>query len=196
MLKLTDYSSLAFFQSNNNKVIQVHDKQFEIYLSKADIAAAVQQIADGINADYAGEKVLLVAVLNGAFIFVADVMRCLTIDCEIEFIKTQSYEGMHSTGNVKMLLGLEKELKDQHIILLEDIVDTGNTLAALLDIFRKKQPKSLKVATLLLKSAAVQHKNLPLDYVGIDIPNKFVVGYGLDYDGCGRQYPDIYQVVV
>ena len=176
-------------------MIQIHDKQFEIYLSQAEIATAVQQIADNINADYAGEKVLLVAVLNGAFIFVADLMRCLRVDCDIEFIKTQSYEGMQSTGNVKMVLGLNIDLQDQHIILLEDIVDTGNTFTALLDIFRKKQPKSLKIASLLLKPEALQHKNLPLDYIGISIPNKFVVGYGLDYDGSGRQYADIYQVV-
>jgi len=177
-------------------VIQVHDKKFEIYLSQSQIASTVKQIATKINADYEGEKVLLVAVLNGAFIFVADLIRYLTIDCQIEFIKTQSYEGMHSTGKVKMLLGLNKDLQDQHVILLEDIVDTGNTLVALLEIFDKQKPKSLKVATLLLKSEALKHQNLPLDYVGIDIPNKFVVGYGLDYDGCGRQYADIYQVVL
>ena len=176
-------------------MIQVHDKQFEIYLSKADIAAAVQQIADGINADYAGEKVLLVAVLNGAFIFVADVMRCLIIDCEIEFIKTQSYEGMHSTGNVKMLLGLEKDLKDQHIILLEDIVDTGNTMAKLLKDLKAYEPASLALVSLLLKPEALQHTGLPLDYIGFEIPNKFVLGYGLDYNGRGRNYPDLYQLV-
>ncbi|MGB1206661.1 MAG: hypoxanthine phosphoribosyltransferase [Chitinophagales bacterium] len=177
-------------------MIQIHGKQFELYLSQSQIATAVQQIAEKINADYQDEKVLLVAVLNGSFIFVADLMRCLKVDCQIEFIKTKSYEGMKSTGNVKMVLGLDMDLQDRHVVLLEDIVDTGNTLATLLDIFEKQQPKSLKVATLLFKSEALQHKDLPIDYIGIDIPNKFVVGYGLDYDDCGRQYADIYQVVV
>jgi len=174
--------------------ISLHNKQFAPYLSAAELAQAIQQLADRLNQDYAGRQPLFLSVLNGAFIFTADLLKSMTIDCEVTFIRVASYAGTASTGSVKEVLGLYEELTDRHVVILEDIVDTGHTMRMLLDTLTAKEPASLEVATLFLKPECLQHE-LDIRYVGLSIPNDFIVGYGLDYDGLGRNYPDVYKSV-
>ncbi|MNU26820.1 MULTISPECIES: hypoxanthine phosphoribosyltransferase [Edaphocola] len=173
--------------------ITVHDKQFVPYISAAEIDAACAQIAAQISADYAGKKPLFIAILNGSFLFAADLFRKLNIEAEISFIKLASYKGTTSTGKVITAIGLDERLKDRHIILLEDILDTGRTLFNFMPELQQQGPASLKIATLLTKPSARQFDIQP-DYLGFEIPDKFVVGYGLDYDGLGRNIPSIYQL--
>lgn len=173
--------------------IKVHDKHFEIYLTEAIIQQRVKEIAGQINTDFEGKRPLFIAILNGSFMFAADLFKQLTIEAELCFIKLASYKGMKSSGKVVTSIGLEEDLFNKEVIIVEDIVDTGKTLHDFLPKLLHQQPKTLKIATLLHKSAATSYP-LKLDYVGFDIPNKFVVGYGLDYDGLGRNLREIYQV--
>jgi len=174
--------------------IKVHDKTFDIYLSEAEIQARVKQIAEAINKEYQGKRPLIIAILNGSFMFAADLFKHLTIDTEISFIKLASYKGMKSTGNVVTSIGLDAELYGKDVIIIEDIVDTGKTLYNFLPKLKDHHPASLKIAALLHKPEATKFP-LTLDYVGFSIPDKFVIGYGLDYDGRGRNLKEIYQVV-
>ncbi len=173
--------------------ITVHDKNFVPYLTEAEIAEKVKELAARISADYAGMRPLFLAVLNGSFLFAADVFRNLTIEAEISFIKLASYKGTTSSGNVITAIGLEEPLFERHIILLEDIIDTGKTLHEFIPQLVHQQPASIKIAALLTKPDALKYP-VHADYEGFAIPNKFVVGYGLDYDGLGRNIPAIYQV--
>ena len=175
-------------------VIKVHDKSFETYLSEEVIQQRVKEIAEAINAEYAGKKPLFIAILNGSFMFAADLFKQLSIPAEICFIKLASYKGMKSSGKVVTSIGLEEDLFGKDVIIVEDIVDTGKTLHKFLPKLDHQQPNSMKIAALLHKSEATEYP-LKLDYVGFDIPNKFVVGYGLDYDGLGRNLKEIYQLV-
>jgi len=175
-------------------VIKVHDKSFETYLSDKTIQQRVNELAAAINRDYAGKKPLFIAILNGSFMFAADLFKQLSIEAELCFIKLASYKGMKSSGKVITSIGLEEDLFGKDVIIVEDIVDTGKTLHKFLPKLLHQQPKSLKIATLLHKSEATEYP-LVLDYVGFIIPNKFVVGYGLDYDGLGRNLREIYQLV-
>jgi hypoxanthine phosphoribosyltransferase len=175
-------------------VVKVHDKSFETYLSEETILQRVKQLAEAINKDYTGKRPLFIVILNGSFMFAADIFKQLTIEAEICFIKLASYKGMKSSGKVVTSIGLEEDLFGKDVIILEDIVDTGKTLHDFLPKLVHQQPKSLKIATLLHKPEATEHP-LTLDYVGFEIPNKFVVGYGLDYDGLGRNLKEIYQLV-
>jgi hypoxanthine phosphoribosyltransferase len=175
-------------------VVKVHDKSFETYLSEETILQRVKQLAEAINKDYAGKRPLFIVILNGSFMFAADIFKQLTIEAELCFIKLASYKGMKSSGKVVTSIGLEEDLFGKDVIILEDIVDTGKTLHDFLPKLVHQQPKSLKIATLLHKPEATEHP-LTLDYVGFEIPNKFVVGYGLDYDGLGRNLKEIYQLV-
>jgi hypoxanthine phosphoribosyltransferase len=175
-------------------VIKVHDKTFETYLSDKTIQQRVKEMAASINKDFAGRKPLFIAILNGSFMFAADLFKQLTIEAEICFIKLASYKGMKSSGKVITSIGLEEDLFGKDVIIVEDIVDTGKTLHRFLPKLVHQQPKSLKIATLLHKSEATEYP-MVLDYVGFIIPNKFVVGYGLDYDGLGRNLREIYQLV-
>lgn len=174
-------------------VIRVHDKEFETYLSSESIEQKVKAMADAINKDYAGKRPLFVAILNGSFIFAADLFRHLTIEAELCFIKLASYKGMKSSGKVVTSIGLEEDIFGKDIVIVEDIVDTGKTLHGFLPKLLHQQPRSLKIATLLHKPDATEYP-LDLNYVGFTIPNKFVVGYGLDYDGLGRNLKEIYQL--
>ncbi|TYZ11909.1 hypoxanthine phosphoribosyltransferase [Hymenobacter lutimineralis] len=174
--------------------ISLHDKQFAPYLSAAQLQATVTALAARLNHDYAGKQPLFVAVLNGSFMFAADLMKQLHIPCEITFIRVASYQGTGSTGKVQEVMGLYEKLTDRHVVLLEDIVDTGHTMRMLLDTLGEHKPASLEVATLFLKPECLQHE-LELRYIGQEIPNDFIVGYGLDYDGLGRNYPDVYTVI-
>lgn len=173
--------------------IQVHDKQFVPYLTAEKIQQRILELSQQISADYAHAKPLFIAILNGSFMFAADLFRRVTVDAEISFIKVASYKGMRSTGNVVTSIGLEQDIYGRHLIIVEDIVDTGKTLHNFLPTLQHQQPASLKIVTLLHKPEATEFP-LTLDYVGFSIPNKFVVGYGLDYDGLGRNYNEIYQL--
>ena len=174
--------------------VHVHDKAFEIYLSEEVIRQRIGELGAQISRDYEGKRPLFIAILNGSFMFAADLFRTLTIQAELCFIKLASYKGMKSSGNVVTSIGLEDDLFGRDVIIVEDIVDTGKTLHEFMPKLVHQQPKSLKIVTLLHKSEATEYP-LQLDYVGFEIPNKFVVGYGLDYDGLGRNLGQIYQVV-
>ena len=174
--------------------ISLHNKQFEPYLSAARLAAAIEELATQLNQDYADKTPLFVAVLNGSFMFAADLLKVLNIPCEISFIRVASYQGTSSTGKVQEVLGLTEEIRGRHVVILEDIVDTGHTMRMLLDTLGDKQPASLEVVSLFMKPECLQHE-LFIRYVGLSIPNDFIVGYGLDFDGLGRNYPDVYKAV-
>jgi hypoxanthine phosphoribosyltransferase len=173
--------------------IQVLDKTFEPYLKEAAIQEKITELAGQLNQDYAGKRPLFLSVLNGAFLFTADLFKQITIEAEVSFIKLASYKGTSSTGNVITAIGLDINVKDRHIIILEDIIDTGKTLHHYLPQLENMQPASVKIAVLLNKKEALQYP-VQVDYTCFDIPNKFVVGYGLDYDGLGRNSKDIYQL--
>ena len=174
--------------------ITLHDKSFEIYLPEEKILQAVQRVAGHINSDYQDKTPLFLAVLNGAFMFSADLLKEITIPCEIAFIRVSSYEDMHSTGQVKEVIGLKENIKNRHVIILEDIVDTGYTIHALRQNLMAKEPASLEVTALLQKPDCLKHP-LEVKYLCHTIPDDFVVGYGLDYNGLGRNLRDIYKVL-
>ena len=174
--------------------ISVHDKSFEPYISAAAISGKVAEMAGNINRDYEGKKPLFIAILNGSFMFASDLFKEIRIDAEICFIKLASYKGTKSTGHVITAIGLDTDLFNRHVIIVEDIVDTGKTMNEFLPQLRYQQPASMKIAALLHKPQAVIYR-LNIDYIGFTIPNDFVVGYGLDYDGLGRNMPEIYKVV-
>jgi hypoxanthine phosphoribosyltransferase len=173
--------------------IQVLDKTFEPYLKEAAIQEKITELAGQLNKDYAGKRPLFLSILNGSFLFTADLFKQITIEAEVSFIKLASYKGTSSTGNVITAIGLDTNLKDRHIVILEDIIDTGKTLHHYLPQLDSMQPASVKIAVLLNKKEALQYP-VKVDYACFDIPNKFVVGYGLDYDGLGRNSKDIYQL--
>jgi len=173
--------------------VKLHDKTFDTYLSHQTIQEKVQELAEALNKEYEGKRPLCIAILNGSFMFAADLFKYLTIEAEISFIKLASYRGTKSTGKVVTAIGLEDDPFNRDVIILEDIVDTGKTLHEFLPKLHHQQPKSLKIVTLLHKSVCTKYP-LTVDYVGFDIPDKFVVGYGLDYDGLGRNLKEIYQL--
>jgi hypoxanthine phosphoribosyltransferase len=175
------------------KTIKLADKQFELYLPEEEIITAVKTIAERINADYKSKNPVFVCVLNGAFMFCSDLMKQIDIPCEITFVKLASYQGSHSSGTVKTLIGLDENLKGRNVVVLEDIVDTGLTIETLIKQLGAFEPAEVKIATLLYKPDAYK-KDIAIDYVAITIPNKFIVGYGLDYNGYGRNLKDIYRV--
>lgn len=173
--------------------MKVKDKEFSIFIPKHEIEKRIEGLAQQINQDYATKSPLFVAVLNGSFMFAADLMKKINIPAEISFIKLNSYHKTHSSGKVKELIGLDENIFGRHLIIVEDIVDTGLTIKHLLDELLELGPKSIEVATLLHKPEATV-EDLHLQYVGFEIPNKFVVGYGLDYDGQGRNLNDLYTI--
>jgi hypoxanthine phosphoribosyltransferase len=174
--------------------INVHDKTFEPYLTTEEIHSRIRFIAHQLNTDYSDKRPLFIAILNGSFIFAADLFKELTIDAEICFIKLASYKGSKSTGHVITAIGLDMDLYGRNVVILEDIVDTGKTLHEFLPQLRHQQPASLKIVALLHKPEATVFPT-QIDYLGFSIPDKFVVGYGLDYDGLGRNIPEIYRLV-
>jgi len=175
------------------KLIQLHDKQFVPFISSQEIDFALATMAFQVEADFADEIPVFVGVLNGSFMVVSDFMKHYKKPCEVSFIKLASYEGTSSSNEVKQLIGINQDLTGRTVIIIEDIVDTGNTVAELKDLFKKQNVKHLKIATLFFKPEAYK-KDLKLDYIGIRIPNKFIVGFGLDYDGLGRNLPEVYQL--
>ena len=174
--------------------LKVHDKEFIPYITSEEIEKQVARVAKEINKDYQGKKPLFIAILNGAFIFAADLFKHINVEAEICFIKLASYKGVKSTGKVITAIGLDAELFNRDVIIVEDIVDTGKTLSQFLPQLEHQHPASLKVASLLHKPSATVH-SIKIDYLGFTIPDKFVLGYGLDYDGLGRNIKEIYQLV-
>ena len=175
-------------------IVKVHDKSFETYLSEETILERVKQLAEAISKDYAGKRPLFIVILNGSFMFAADIFKQLTIEAELCFIKLASYKGTKSTGNVITSIGLDEPLKDRHVVIIEDIVDTGNTLNVFLPQLYNQQPASLKIASLLHKPDALEYP-ITIDYLGFSVPNIFLLGFGLDYDGLGRNLAEIYQLI-
>lgn len=174
-------------------VIQVLDKKFKPYITAQQIQEQVNKLARQLNEDYAGKKPLFIAILNGSFMFASDLFKELTIEAEICFIKLASYKGTKSTGNVITSIGLDMPLTGRHVVIIEDIVDTGKTLHEFLPQLENQQPATLKIAALLHKPEALLHP-LTIDYIGFNVPNKFLLGFGLDYDGLGRNLKEIYQL--
>jgi len=175
-------------------IVIVHNKKFKKLISSAKIQKAISDIAKKIDKDFKNERPLFLSVLNGSFLFAADLLKKVKCECEISFIKVSSYSGTQSTGNVNTLIGLNENLTGRTVIIVEDIVDSGNTLEKVLEELKKHNPKSIKVATLFFKPTAYT-KKIKLDYKGIDVPNKFLLGYGLDYDGLGRNLQDVYALI-
>ena len=175
-------------------IVKIKDKTFKTSIPEEEILKKVQVVADRVNQDMDGKNPLFLAVLNGAFMFAADLMRMVTIHSEISFVKYASYEGTSSTGNLKQLLGINQEVEGRHIIIVEDIVDTGFTMQKMIDSLKEKNPASINVCSLLVKPGNLR---VPLDikYAVMEIPNDFIVGYGLDYDQQGRNLRDIYTIV-
>jgi hypoxanthine phosphoribosyltransferase len=174
--------------------VKVRDKEFSLFLTEEDIAKAVDQVAEMINIDMQGRDPLFLCVLNGAFIFASDLLKKIKVDCEISFVKLSSYVGTQTTNTVRELIGLDQVLVGRTVVVIEDIIDTGITMAYTLEKLRKLGATDVRIASLLFKPEAFK-KNYPIDYVGIVIPNEFIVGYGLDYDGHGRNLPDIYKII-
>lgn len=174
-------------------MIQIHDKQFVPFISSKEIDFAIAAMAKQVEADFADEVPIFVGVLNGAFMVVSDFMKHYSKPCEVSFVKMSSYEGTSTTNDVKQLIGLNQDIAGRSVIVIEDIVDTGNTILELKKIFKAKGVKSFKIATLFFKPDAYT-QDVKLDYVGIRIPDKFIVGYGLDYDGLGRNLSEVYQL--
>ncbi len=177
------------------KKIQIKDKTFETYLTEGQIKQRIEELGVQIGADFEGEELVLLGVLNGSFVVMADLVRTIPLPLSCEFIKISSYSGMASTGKVMEVIGIPASVKGKNVLVVEDIVDTGNSMAYLKEQLEAFHPKRISIATLLFKKEAFLF-NYPLDYVGFEIPNKFVVGFGLDYDGAGRNYPDIYQLSI
>lgn len=173
------------------ETITVKDLSFKPFISEEELDVAIKKVAQKINEDYKGKTPIFLGVLNGSFMFMGDLMKSINLDCYTSFVKMASYEGTESTGKINELIGLNEDIEGEDIILVEDIVDTGNTLVKLFDILKEKNPKSIKIATLLYKPEAYK-KDHKIDYVGKEIPNAFVLGYGLDYDGLGRNLSSIY----
>jgi len=176
------------------KEIHLKDKSFRINIDGADILKEVKRVANEINQDLKGRNPLFLVVLNGAFMFASDLMKNIEIDCEISFVKLASYQGTQSTEKVKELIGLNEDLEGRTVVVVEDIVDTGITMEGIIKDLRTKGVADVRIATLLFKPEAFQ-KDYKVDYIGMDIPNEFIVGYGLDYDGLGRNYQDIYKII-
>ena len=174
--------------------IKIKDKEFLLSISEEDVMQAVHSVAEKMNEDLKNDNPLFICVLNGAFMFASDLMKHINFPCEITFIKLSSYEGIYSTGAVKEILGLNESVVGRNVVIIEDIVDTGVTMERILESLSSKGVKSVKIATFLQKPAALT-RNIEVDYVGIKIPNEFIIGYGLDYDGYGRNMKAIYTVV-
>ncbi|WP_300434246.1 phosphoribosyltransferase [Christiangramia sp.] len=173
-------------------MVKLHDLEFEPYISEDEIMKVIDGISEILNSDFGDKKPVFLGVLNGSFMFASEIIKRFKGDCEVSFVKMGSYEGTETTGNVKTLLGLNQELKGRQVVLLEDIVDTGNTLVEIDQILKQSQVEDYKVVTLFYKPDAYK-KDIPVHYKGMEIPNEFIVGFGLDYDGLGRNLTQVYK---
>lgn len=176
------------------EIIKVKDKEFRLLLSKEKISESIKVAAEKINHDLEGKNPLFLAVLNGSFMFAADLMKNISIKCEISFVKLASYQGMESGGKVHEVFGLSENIEGRTVVIVEDIVDSGRTMRQLMDSLYTRNPAEIRIATFLFKPEALVCDIHP-DYVAIEIPDEFVVGYGLDYDGYGRNFGEVYSLV-
>ncbi len=176
------------------KEIQLLDRKFKISLPSQKIQEAISKLAAKINNDLKDKDVIFMAILNGAFMFASDLYKQIEFDSQITFLKLASYDGTSSSGKIKRLIGINEDIKDKVVVVIEDIVDTGNTMESILKQLNGYEPAEIKIATLLLKPEIFQNK-YPVHYIGLEIPNEFIVGYGLDYNGYGRNLEDIYTVI-
>ncbi len=175
--------------------VRIHDKEFELFIPYEKIRANIERVADQMNENLKGKNPLFLCVLNGSFMFATEIFkRISSLESEISFVKFSSYEGTETTGNVKQLIGLNENIEGRTIVVLEDIVDTGITIEKVIEQLKALHPAEIQIATLLLKPDALQ-KNVELNYVGLEIPNEFIVGFGLDYDNRGRNLIDIYKII-
>ena len=174
--------------------IQVKDREFEVFLKEEDIQKEIKRVAAEINRDYVGKEPLFLCILNGSFMFAADLLKDVNIPCNVSFVKVSSYQGTDTTGKVKELMGLQEDVEGRHIIIVEDIVDTGYTMRDVLDSLAEKKAASVQICALLCKPDKLK-VDINLKYLAMNIPNGFIVGYGLDYDGFGRNSRDIYKIV-
>lgn len=184
---------IIFDPLNSVRLIQLHDLEFTPFISEEEILKSIEKISEKINLEYEGKNPVFLGILNGAFLVASEIIKRFPGDCEVNFVKLDSYEGTSTTGKVKTLLGLTQDLTGREIIIIEDIVDTGNTLAAIDEILTEKKVAGYKIATLFLKPEAYK-KLYPIDFVGMEIPNDFIVGYGLDYNGLGRNLTQVYKL--
>lgn len=170
---------------------QIKDKNFVPFIESQVLQARIKELAQQLNKDYNGKNPLLIGVLNGSFMFIGDLFKSIDIECEITFIRVASYQSTESTGQVKEILGLKEDIRNRHVIIVEDIVDTGMTMQEVLGNLASQKPASIRIMTLLFKPEALKVP-LKVDYAGFEIESRFVVGYGLDYDGMGRNLDAIY----
>lgn len=176
------------------KEVTVLDKKFREFISEDKIVSRIEELAERINKDYEGEDVVFLGILNGAFLFAAELFKRINIKARISFVKLASYEGTSSSGTIKELIGWNEDIRNKNVIIIEDIVDTGNTLERIVDELVIRKASGIRVVTLLFKPDAYK-KDIPVEYVGFEIPNDFVIGFGLDYDGYARNLPAIYTLV-
>lgn len=174
--------------------VKILDKEFGISITREQIQGAVTELANRMNKDLEGKEVIFIGILNGSFMFASDLFKQIKLNCRITFVKVASYQGTISTGSVKSLIGINENIKGLSVVVLEDIIDTGETLENIISQLKGYNPSEIKIATFLFKPNAFT-KNFKIDYVGIKIPNDFIVGYGLDYDGFGRNLPEIYTLI-
>ena len=174
-----------------DNIIQVKDKRFAVSIPSERIQAEVKRVAEQINKEYEGQSPIFLAVLNGSFVFAADLLREITLPCEVSFVRLASYQGVSTTGTIREIMGLNLDITGRPIIIVEDIVDTGLTMAHMLETLKTHNPSNIDICTLLLKPGKLQ-VDLDIRYCCLQIPNDFIVGYGLDYDGFGRNTKDIY----
>ncbi len=184
------YSSIV----THMKEIRILDKNFREFITEKAIQERVDEIVRQMNTDLVGKDVVFLGILNGAFLFAADLFRRIELQVRISFVKLASYEGTSSSGTIKELIGWNEDIRNKTIVVIEDIVDTGNTLERIVDELIIRKVSEVKIATMLYKPQAYT-KSIPLDYIGFEIPNDFVVGYGLDYDGYGRNLPSVYTLI-
>ncbi len=173
-------------------VIQLHDKSFEPFITKAELLAEVKSLGLKITKDYTNKDLIFIVVLNGAFMFASDLLKNIPLPCEVSFVKVSSYQHMESSGRVDELIGLNTDISNKHVVIIEDIVDTGITMEKLFVLLGKAKPATIEIASLLFKPEAFKGVHVP-KYIGFSIPNAFVVGYGLDYNEHGRNLEEIYQ---
>ena len=176
------------------KEIRILDKKFREIIPEKDIKETIIKLAGKINEDFAGKEVILLGILNGAFLFAADLIKNIDLKVRISFVKLASYEGLNSSRRIRELIGWNEDIRNKNIIVVEDIIDTGNTLERIVDELVIRKPKGIKIAALLIKPDAYE-KDIPVDYIGFKIPNDFVIGYGLDYNGYGRNLTSIYKLL-
>ena len=177
--------------------IKLNGKTFRKAIAHDEIIEKIELLADRLNADYANRTTppILVGMLNGAFMFYSELAKRLKFDCEVTFLKMKSYVGSHSTGQVSQLIGLEKNITDRDIIIVEDIVETGNTISTAWNMLQQQNPRSMKIATMMFKPESYHIEHIPIDYYAMIIPEDFIIGFGLDYDELGRNLPDIYSLI-